>query len=185
MFEHKGTKQLETARLILRKARTEDAQPMYDNWASDPDVVRFLTWPIHESVDASRQIIDLWINSYEQQDYYQWMIVVKEINQPIGSISVVSHKDHVHSAEIGYCISKAWWHQGIMSEAAQAVIDFLFDEVGMNRVEAKHDPRNPHSGGVMRKCGMTYEGTTRQSDRNNLGICDTCHYSILSSERGR
>ena len=183
MMEHKGTKQLETQRLILRRARAEDAKPMYDNWASDPDVTTYLTWPIHGSVDVSSAVIESWIECYEQINYYQWMIVLKEINEPIGSISVVSQNDRVQKAEIGYCIGKSWWHQGIMSEALKAVMDYLFDEVGMNRLEAKHDPRNPHSGGVMKKCGMKYEGTTRQSEWNNQGLCDVCHYSMLASER--
>ena len=63
-----------------------------------------------------------------------------------------------------------------------AVMDFLFGEVGVNRISARHDPNNPHSGGVMRKCGMKYEGTTRSSDRNNQGICDAAHYGILREE---
>ena len=70
-----------------------------------------------------------------------------------------------------------------MSEALGAVIDFLFDEVGVNRVESRHDPRNPNSGAVMKKCGMKFEGTLRQSDRNNQGICDACYYAILADER--
>ena len=71
----------------------------------------------------------------------------------------------------------------MMTEALQAVMDFLFDEVGYHRVEAMHDPNNPHSGGVMKKCGMKYEGTLRQADRNNQGICDASYYGILKSER--
>ena len=89
----------------------------------------------------------------------------------------------VGKAHIGYCIGKPWWHKGIMSEALGAVIDFLFDEVGVNRVESRHDPRNPNSGAVMKKCGMKFEGTLRQSDRNNQGICDACYYAILADER--
>ena len=72
--------------------------------------------------------------------------------------------------------------RGIMTETLNAVIDYLFTEVGMNRVAARHDPNNPHSGGVMRKCGMKYEGTNRSCDRNNQGICDAAQYSILRSE---
>ena len=53
----------------------------------------------------------------------------------------------------------------------------------MNRIEARHDPNNPHSGAVMRKCGMRYEGTSRQADRNNQGICDCARYAILRSDR--
>ena len=72
-----------------------------------------------------------------------------------------------------------------MTEALQAVMDFLFDEVGFNRLEARHDPRNPYSGNVMLKCGMKYEGTNRQSDWNNQGLCDACHYALLAEERGK
>jgi len=59
---------------------------------------------------------------------------------------------------------------------------YLFEEVGANRICAVHDPNNPHSGGVMRKCGMTYEGTTRRSGWNNQGICDESIYAILKEE---
>ena len=182
MLTHKGTQTIETPRLILRKALREDAQPMFRNWASDPEVTKYLTWPTYESPDAAHGILQLWTEAYGKPDFYQWMIVPKELGEPIGSISVVHQREDIGSAEIGYCIGRRWWHQGIMSEALQAVMDYLFAQVGMNRIEARHDPNNPHSGGVMKKCGMRYEGTTRQSDRNNQGICDTAHYGILRSE---
>ena len=70
-----------------------------------------------------------------------------------------------------------------MSEALGAVMDFLFDEVGYRRIESRHDPRNPHSGDVMKKCGMKFEGTLRQSDWNNQGICDASWYALLREER--
>ena len=184
MVTHKGTQTLQTSRLVLRKAVPEDAHPMFQNWASDPEVGKYLTWPPHESVAITQMIIDSWIAAYDKEDTYQWMIVPKDTpHSPIGTISVVHQKDSVGKAEIGYCIGRSWWHQGIMTEALQAVIDFLFDEVGMNRIEACHDPRNPNSGLVMKKCGMQYEGTLRQSDRNNQGICDICVWSILKQER--
>ena len=63
------------------------------------------------------------------------------------------------------------------------VMDYLFDVVGVNRIESRHDPRNPNSGKVMMKCGMKYEGTLRSSDHNNQGICDACFYALLKSER--
>ena len=58
----------------------------------------------------------------------------------------------------------------------------MFEIVGVNRIQARHDVNNPNSGGVMRKCGMVYEGTMRQSDRNNQGVCDSCIYGILRSD---
>ena len=70
-----------------------------------------------------------------------------------------------------------------MSEALKAVMDFFFDEVGANRIESRHDPNNPHSGMVMKACGMRYEGTVRSADRNNQGLCDACLYGLLRSDR--
>lgn len=181
MLNHKGTATLETPRLILRRARPDDAQLMFDNWANDPDVTKFLTWPPHRSVEVTKQIINSWVAQYEKDGYYQWVIVLKEIDQPIGSL-IVNTVGRAESAHVGYCIGKAWWHRGLMSEALQRVIDFLFDEVGYHRVESLHDPNNPNSGAVMRKCGMQYEGTMRMADRNNQGICDASYYAILAQD---
>ena len=79
-----------------------------------------------------------------------------------------------------------WRHLYRVSSDGKQVIpitkgDFdVISEVGMNRVEAYHDTRNPHSGAVMRKCGMQYEGTLRASAWNNQGVCDASWYAILS-----
>lgn len=183
MLTHKGTQTIETPRLILRRAIREDTDPMFRNWASDPEVTKFLTWPPHANIGVTQTVLECWLAEYEKADYYQWMIVLREIGEPIGSISVVRQNDAVEEAEIGYCIGSQWWHKGVMSEALSAVIEYLFTEVGMNRIAARHDPNNPHSGGVMRKCGMVYEGTTRASDKNNQGICDAAHYAILRRDR--
>ena len=182
-MEHKGTCTIETKRLVLRRFVPEDAQAMYDNWASDPEVTKYLTWPAHQSVEVSRWVLGDWCAQYDKPDYYQWAIVPKELGQPIGSIAVVHHDDRTAMAHVGYAMGRKWWHQGIMTEAMQAVMDYLFDEVGMRRIESRHDPRNPHSGGVMKKCGMKYEGTHRQADWNNQGICDACYYALLAEER--
>ncbi len=182
-MQHCGTQELETGRLVLRRYRSEDAPAMYRNWASDPEVTRFLTWPTHGSPEVTRAVIADWVQRYSDPRYYHWVIVRKAQEEPIGSIAVVELRENAAAAHVGYCIGRAWWHQGIASEALQAVMDFLFDVVGVGRVEARHDPRNPHSGMVMRKCGMRYEGTLRSADWNNQGICDACCYALLREER--
>ena len=182
-MNHLGTKRIETDRLVLRRFTLEDARPMFENWASDPEVTKYLTWPTHDKVEVSAWVLEDWISHYGEAYYYQWAIVPKDnADKPIGSISVVRQNNKVESVEIGYCIGKAWWHNGIMTEALKAVMAYLFEEVGANRISAVHDPNNPHSGGVMRKCGMTYEGTTRCSGWNNQGICDESIYAILKEE---
>lgn len=183
-MEHCGTQRLETERLVLRRFVSEDASAMYRNWASDDEVTKYLTWPAHSNPDVSKFVMEDWVNSYSDEKYYHWAIVLKENgDEPVGCISVVHMNDDICMVHIGYCIGKAWWHQGITSEALKAVMDYLFDKAGANRIEARHDPRNPNSGKVMEKCGMKYEGTLRSSDRNNQGICDACYYALLKSER--
>ena len=183
MLTHKGTVKLETERLILRQARPNDAEAMFRNWANDPKVTKFLTWPTHSSPDISRMVIGSWLSGYDKNDHYHWMITVKaEGDEPIGSISAVSMNEAAESVEIGYCIGRNWWHRGIMTEALGTVIRYMISECGFQRITAKHDCNNPHSGGVMRKCGMRYEGTFRRSARNNQGICDMDHYAILKED---
>ncbi len=185
MLTHKGTRTLVTPRLTLRRVTCEDAQAMFDNWASDPTVTEFLTWSAHADPTVTTAVIRSWVDAYSQENYYQWVIVPHDVGAPIGTISVVSQSEAAEKAEVGYCIGRTWWHRGIVTEALGAVIDYLFDMVGFNRIEAKHDVRNPHSGGVMKKCGMTYEGTARQNARNNRGLCDTACYAILQSDRNK
>lgn len=181
-MNHVGTQTIETERLILRRFQAEDAQAMFDNWASDTEVTKFLTWPTYQNVDWAVGYIQSLQTSYDNDDFYSWIIELKEAGEPIGSIGVVNMNESVNSVEIGYCIGRKWWHKGITSEAFAAVIKFLFDNTDVNRIEAKHDTRNANSGRVMKKCGLQYEGTLRQEGANNQGICDSAIYAILREE---
>lgn len=183
-MKHCGTQKLETERLILRKFDINDAAAMYNNWACDDEVTKYLTWPAHTNPEISKSVLEEWVDSYSNDNYYQWAIVLKgNGNEPIGSISVVQMNEKIDMAHIGYCIGKKWWHKGITSEALNKVIEFLFDAVECNRIESRYDPRNVNSGKVMKKCGMKYEGTLRSADINNQGICDASYYGLLKNDR--
>lgn len=181
-MENKGTQTLETNRLILRRFRIDDADDMFKNWASDAEVTKFLTWPPHVDVNLTRALLDDWIDKYSDPAYYNWVIELKEIKEIIGNISVVKLNERTEAAYIGYCMGKAWWGRSIMPEALDAVIKYLFAEVGLNRVAACHDSNNPKSGRVMDKAGMKQEGVLRSAGINNQGICDEVWHSILKSE---
>jgi [ribosomal protein S5]-alanine N-acetyltransferase len=181
-MNHLGTATLHTNRLILRKFEVADAPSMFNNWASDNEVIKYLMWPAHETVDISKGYIESLIVRYKQPNTYDWGIELKGLGQVIGSIGVVRCNDDVGYVHIGYCIGRKWWNKGITSEAFAAVIKFLMDEVKVNRIESRHDPRNPYSGKVMEKCGLRYEGTLKESDINNQGICDAAWYALLRKE---
>lgn len=178
-----GTVTLETDRLILRKTKDSDAELMFKNWANDERITRFLTWQPYESAQQLRDSYHKYLmENQDKPDFYDWKIELKEISEPIGAIGVVRLNEDIEEAMIGYCLGYNWWHKGIMTEAFKAVIRFLFEEVGVNRIASCHDPRNPHSGDVMKKCGLQYEGTLRLSGRNCQGICDEVFYGLLKED---
>ncbi len=181
-MQHKGTVLLETERLILRQFRESDAEEMYRNWAGNPNVTRYLTWPTHSSPEESRYVIGVWMREYSDLRSYQWCIEYKENHQAIGSISVVEINENIDAAGVGYCIGEDYWHKGITAEALREVVRFLFEEVACNRIWARHDVHNPNSGKVMKKAGLSCEGTLKQGGRNNTGLCDMVIYGAVRNE---
>jgi ribosomal-protein-alanine N-acetyltransferase len=182
-MKHKGTKTIETERLILRKFNKSDSKDMFDNWCNDKEVTEFLSWKPRKTISVTEKILNIWLESYKNDNYYQWAIVYKKDKSVIGSIATVEISDLHNKCEIGYCIGKRYWNKGIMTESARAVVEFLFTEVGVNRIEAIHHKKNKASGEVMKKIGMSYEGDLRDYNQNIMGeYVDCSMYSILKSE---
>lgn len=181
-MKHLGTKILETSRLILRPFTIEDADAMFANWAKDPEVTQFLTWPAHENVKVTEHLLEIWEKESENKENYNWAIELKKMEQPIGSIGVVHINEDIAEMELGYCVGRDFWNQGYTSEAVEEVMRFLFEEVGANRICARHDVKNPNSGKVMEHCGMKYEGTLLAAAKNISGVCDVKLYAkVLKS----
>lgn len=181
MLTHKGTQTIHTERLILRKFTVDDVQAMFENWASDERVTRYLTWCPHKSPDETKEILERWCAAYENPDTYNWAMEYE--GMPIGNISVVGLSEKSEWVELGYCMGFAYWNKGFMPEAAKAVIDYLFAEIGVNRVEICHDVKNPASGRVAQKCGLTFEGTKREYLKTSTGeFHDLSYYGIIRSE---
>ena len=153
-MNHKGTVAIETERLMLRRFTMEDCEVAFRNWESDPKTTEFLRWQPMENIEATRDVLQTWVNDYADPAFYQWAIVPKTLQEPIGTMSVVGMNERTETLHIGYCIGSKWWRMGYTSEAFAAIIPFLFDEVGANRIESQHDPNNPNSGKVMQKCGL-------------------------------
>lgn len=183
MVNHAGTKYIETEKLVLRKYREEDAEDMFNNWASDSKVTKYLTWPTHCSVEVSKEVLKTWIDDYRNIENYQWAIELKETGSVIGSAGLMNIDNHNENCEIGYCLGQRFWNKGIMTEVFLGIIEFAFHEIGFQRITGRHDVANTASGRVMEKCGLKYEGTLRKINKNNSGILVDCkYYSILKDE---
>lgn len=137
-MKHKGTKELQTNRLILRAFKETDAEEMYENWANDERVAKYLTWQAHKNVDETKMICKMWEEESLKLNSYQWLIILKDTNVKIGSISLVSVCEKEKAAEVGYCIGYNWWGQGYVPEALKTVLEYL-KEIGFVRIVAKYD----------------------------------------------
>ena len=182
MLHHIGTKEIKTQRLVLRRYKLSDAQYMYKNYATDKRVTKFLNWEPYACVEDIEVFLNEVITSYDRPDTYNWAIIYDD--EIIGAISAYAINEQNCNCEVGYNIGYDFWNKGIMTEALSAVIRYLFDEVKMHRILAKHDVDNPASGKVMKKCGMKKEGIFRQYYLHEDGTySDSVLYSILEEER--
>ena len=148
--------ELETERLRLRPFREDDAEAMFYGWANDPEVTKYLTWDVHESIDVTRYVLKMWVDEYEQPDRINFAIELKDSGELIGGIDVVRYVDGI--PEIGYVLSKKHWGRGYMTEACKCVLKFLFSK-GFPEVMITAQCENKGSNRVIQKCGGIYQGT--------------------------
>lgn len=151
-----GTVRLETKRFNLRKFQMSDAHDIYSNWLSDEDSARYNAWRVHSSIEETKEYLSEWIDSYRKKDYLHWAIEDKNTEEIIGSITASSIKRRKKYCEIGYTIAKKLWNHGIATEVLIAVLKYLTDEAGFEKIFALHDIRNEASGVVMKKAGMKF-----------------------------
>lgn len=183
MLNHVGTNIIDTERLRLRRFKLQDAECMFENWAKDPENVKYLEWQAHSDISETRKILMEWTKKYDDKTCYHWCINLKGEEEAIGDICVVNLFEDKECAEIGYVLSKKYWNKGIMTEALSAVIDYLFQKAKFHRIQALHHVNNPASGKVMMKCGMKHEGMLRKYNKTNMGEwCDVSIYSILEED---
>ena len=172
---------IETKRLYLRRLETADARDIFE-YGRDPEVARHVLWEAYTSVGECKSYIHAMQRRYRLGDPASWGIVLKEEGRVVGTIGYMWYQSEHSAVEVGYSLARACWNQGLMTEALSAVIAYTFDKLRVNRIEAQYELDNPASGAVMKKCGMTYEGTLRQRDRNNQGIVDVSIYGLLAEE---
>jgi ribosomal-protein-alanine N-acetyltransferase len=141
-----------TERLILRKFCEDDLEALFLIY-SDKEVNTFLPWYPVETIDAARTFFqERYVKNYMQPYSYDYAICLKKDNIPIGYVKI-SMDD---SYDLGYGLRKEFWHKGIVTEAAAALIDQAKKD-GLPYITATHDVRNSRSGGVMRQIGMQYQ----------------------------
>lgn len=170
-----------TQRLVIRPARIGDAQDLFE-YSKDPEVARHVLWEAHKSVHQTRQYVRFLLRQYRMCAPSSFVIELRQTGKVIGTIGFMWVQPENRSAEVGYSLSRAYWNQGLMSEALAAVVEFGFQSLHLNRVEAQHESDNPASGRVMEHVGMRREGHLRQRLYNKGRFVDVDLYAVLKQD---
>ncbi len=176
----KGPVYIETERLIIRNFNLSDADDMYNFWASDDIVTKYLRWTTHQNVEESLEVIRRFID--DTASSLNLAIVLKETKHAIGSIALYNRDERLKKASIGYCISRHFWNRGITTEALNAIIKYAFTTLDHETLCCCHNMENPSSGRVMTKCNMRYVGIISSNDNKSNKEIHECWYELTKTE---
>lgn len=172
---------LQTERLTLRPLTLEDAPAIQVLVGAYEVALNTLSIPHPYPAGGAEAWIGTHRSSYDAGREITWGITARAGGAVLGVISLRPVVAHRH-AEIGYWLGVPYWNQGYMTEAARAVVDYGFGDLDLLRIYATHFARNPASGRVMQKAGMTREGCLRQHVMRWDVPQDLVHYGILRDE---
>lgn len=168
----------ETERLLMRPFRTDDAEPMFKNWANDPEVAKYVTWSPHGEIGVTEQLISMWVKQDSEPYFFQYVITEKGLDEPIGSLGVVRVVDKI--PEIGYCLSRSRWGKGYMTEACMGLMNVLFG-LGFDEIHIEAIKENKRSLRVVEKCGFSYIGERKIKDKDG-GDATVLMFSLKKKE---
>lgn len=172
---------LETERLILRPWTEDDAEDLYE-YAKDPEVGPIAGWPVHTSVEESREIIR---NVLANEDTFA--VCLKEDNRAIGSVGIIrqarSHTEVIDTeVEIGYWIGVPFWGHGYIPEAVRRLQKYAFEEEGCSGIWCGYYDGNEKSKRCQEKCGFQYHHTVKDVPVELMGDIRTEHFNYISRE---
>ncbi len=175
-----GTQKIRTERLVLRPFKESDAQATYENYGKDPLVNRYISFAPCSSLDGAKSFIQMHIDMYQKDaSFYGWAITLDDV--VIGSIGLFNVDQENEQCELGYSLGSAWWSQGYATEAAKAILEYAFKEIGAHRVYASHHIDNYASGRLLLRIGMKEEGILRDGQKNMDGsFSDLKLYACLN-----
>ena len=172
---------LYTERLSLRAMHPIDAEDMFD-YARRPEVTKYLLWREHKDVEYTRDYLNYISGRYALGSFFDWALIDRESRRMIGTCGFTRIDTANNSAEIGYVLNPDFHRRGLGSEAVRRILKFGFEELGLQRIEARFMQGNEASLALMKSVGMTFEGYMRdlmlvKGEYRTIGVS-----SILRSE---
>lgn len=156
-MEHKGTRTIRTKRLILRKIEAGDMESI-QQWMKNPEITRYEDWIPHESVVYTHGFFFWLTGDYENDQTYCWGM---QLGEEIVGFALVMNVNE-WSGSVAYYVRRDLWSNGYATEAVDAIMNYMFFEVGVERITAKHSIKNTASGRVLKKLGMRYRGHVKE-----------------------
>lgn len=169
---------LETERMILRTLSLSDVRDIYERWATDEHVARYVRWSVHSSIEVTEEWIKAEEKNISSDKSYQWGFTLKEDGFLFGSGGLHYNEDE-GVWELGYNIMHKFWNQGYVTEAARAIIGFATEQLGIKEFIAWHAVENPASGAVLRKCGFVYEKNEKHTKFDGVTSFETMKYRLV------
>jgi ribosomal-protein-alanine N-acetyltransferase len=148
-----------TARLTLRHPQVDDAEAIFEEYAADPQVTRFLAFRTHTEIEPIRAFLRETLEAMEHGKRFAWGITLIGSDRLIGMFDL---RIDGPRAEFGYVLAKRHWGQGYMPEAIRPVLDWALAQEEIHRVWAVCDAENKASARVLEKLGMEREGILRK-----------------------
>jgi len=150
---------LESERLLLRRPEEDDAASIFESYAQDPAVTRFLIWKPHCAVTETHKFIQRCQLVWTEGTAYPWVIIRKSDHLLLGMIEL---RPEGHKAELGYVLARDVWGHGYMTEAVGTVVAWALAQSQIWRVWAYCQVQNTASARVLEKAGLGREGILKR-----------------------
>jgi [ribosomal protein S5]-alanine N-acetyltransferase len=172
---------LETPRLILREIVPADTDAIF-RIRGDYEVTKYNSGAAYEHPEQAADLIGAMAHAYQEGTELRWGITLKGTDTVIGMCGFNYWIRRDCRASIGYDLAHAYWGTGIMTEAIRAIIDFGFDRMALNRIEADADARNLASARVLEKVGFKREGLQQEQFYESGMFNDLMLFALLRKD---
>jgi len=174
-------KELNTQRLHLRRMDISDSHSLFKIW-SDPDVTKYMNISSFTHEAQAKEMIELLEELAQANEAIRFSMIERKSNQIIGTCGFNFIDFENGKAEIGYDLAKAYWGMGFAPEAIKALLDYAFNTLQLNKIEAKVEPANVNSIKVLQKLNFMFEGQHRQYEEPNERFININMYSLLKMD---
>lgn len=151
---------IHTPRLILRRPHISDAAAIFDAYARDAEVSRYLIWEPHADVRETEQFLLSCAAAWDGGSRFPWAVTLREGGELLGMVEL---RVNSFKADVGYVVARRFWGQGLATEALRPVVEWAMSQPGIYRVWALCDAGNAASARVLEKVGMRREGVLQRN----------------------